>query len=90
MDFFQRMINAGSSANEDVRTLYVQPRNAAKAEGIYPTSVEAYKRALDLGSEDYEKAQMYEAIASSYKMFDVSQAVSALTCAAEVHMSQGK
>jgi alpha-soluble NSF attachment protein len=88
--FFQRMISAGSSATEDARALYVQAGNAAKAEADYPTSVEAYKRALDLSTEDYEKAQMYEAIASSYKMFDVSQAIPALTRAAEVHMSQGK
>ncbi len=88
--FFQRMISAGSTATEDARALYVQAGNAAKAEGDYPTSVEAYKRALDLSSEDYEKAQMYEAISSSYKMFDVSQAVPPLTRAAEMHMSQGK
>jgi alpha-soluble NSF attachment protein len=45
---------------------------------------------LDLSTEDYEKAQMYEAIASSYKMFDLPQAVSPLTRAAELNMSQGK
>jgi hypothetical protein len=33
---------------------------------------------------------MYEAIAWLYKIFDVSQAVPALTRAAEVHRSQGK
>jgi alpha-soluble NSF attachment protein len=88
--FFQRMMSAGSSAIEDARALYVQAGNAAKAESDYPTSVEAYKRALEMSTEDYEKAQMYEAIASSYKMIDVSQAVSPLTRAAEVHMSQGK
>ncbi|CAF1058303.1 unnamed protein product [Rotaria sordida] len=88
--FFQRMLGAGSSAGEDARALYVQAGNAGKAEGDYPTSVEAYKRALDLSAEDFEKAQMYEAIASSYKMFDLPQAVPALTRAAELHMSQGK
>jgi tetratricopeptide (TPR) repeat protein len=88
--FFQRMLGAGSGATDDARTLYVQAGNAGKAEGDYPTSVEAYKRALDLSTEDFEKAQMYEAIASSYKMFDVSQAVPPLTRAAELHMSQGK
>jgi alpha-soluble NSF attachment protein len=88
--FFQRIMSAGSSATEDARALYVQAGNAAKAEADYPTSVEAYKRALEMSTEDYEKAQMYEAIASSYKMIDVSQAVSPLTRAAEVHMSQGK
>ncbi len=88
--FLQRMMGAGSTAAEDARALYVQAGNAGKAEGDYPISVEAYKRALDLSSEDYERAQMYEAIASSYKMFDVSQAIPALTRAAELHMSQGK
>jgi tetratricopeptide (TPR) repeat protein len=88
--FFQRMMGAGSSATEDARTLYVQAGNVAKAEGDYPLSVEAYKRALDLSSEDYERTQMYEAIASSYKMFDLTQAIPALTRAAELHMSQGK
>ncbi|CAF2390496.1 unnamed protein product [Rotaria sp. Silwood2] len=88
--FFQRMLGAGSSAAEDARTLYVQAGNAGKAEADYPISVEAYKRALDLSTEDFEKAQMYEAIASSYKMFDLPQAVPALTRAAELHMSQGK
>ncbi len=62
-EFFQRMNSAGSSATEDARALYVQAGNAAKAEGDYPTSVEAYKHALDLSNEDYEKARMYEAIA---------------------------
>ena len=33
---------------------------------------------------------MYEAIASSYKMFDLPQAVSPLTRAAELNMTQGK
>lgn len=88
--FFQRMLGAGSNASEDARALFVQAGNAAKAEGDYPTSVEAYKRALDLSTEDFERAQMYEAMASSFKMFDVSQAVSPLTRAAELHMSQGK
>ena len=88
--FFQRMMGAGSTASDDARSLFVQAGNAGKAEGDYPTSVEAYKRALDLSTEDYEKAQMYEAIASSYKMFDVPQAVPPLTRAAEMHMSQGK
>jgi tetratricopeptide (TPR) repeat protein len=88
--FFQRMMGAGSTAAEDARALYVQAGNAGKAQGDYPTSVEAYTRALDLSTEDFEKAQMYEAIASSYKMFDVSQAIPALTRAAELHMSQGK
>jgi tetratricopeptide (TPR) repeat protein len=83
-------MGAGSSATEDARTLYVQAGNVAKAEGDYPLSVEAYKRALDLSSEDYERTQMYEAIASSYKMFDLTQAIPALTRAAELHMSQGK
>ncbi|CAF0946235.1 unnamed protein product [Adineta ricciae] len=85
-----RIMGAGSSATEDARALYVQAGNAGKAEGDYPTSVEAYKRALDMSTEDYEKAQMYEAIASSYKMFDVPQAIHPLTRAAETHMSQGK
>lgn len=88
--FFNRMLGAGSTANEDARALYVQAGNAGKAEADYPTSVEAYKRALDLSTEEFEKAQMYEAIASSYKMYDVSQAIPALTRAAESHMSQGK
>jgi tetratricopeptide (TPR) repeat protein len=88
--FFQRMISAGSTATEDARALYVQAGNAGKAEANYPISVEAYKRALELSTEDFEKTQMYEAIASSYKMFDVSQAIPALTRAAELHMSQGK
>ncbi|CAF4541436.1 unnamed protein product, partial [Rotaria magnacalcarata] len=80
---------AGNTASEDARALYVQAGNAGKAESNYPISVEAYKRALDLSVEDFEKAQMYEAIASSYKMFDLPQAVPALTSAAELHMSQG-
>jgi len=84
------MLGAGSTANEDARALYVQAGNAGKAEGNYPVSVEAYRRALDFSTEDFEKAQMYEAMASSYKMFDVSQAIPALTRAAELHMSQGK
>jgi tetratricopeptide (TPR) repeat protein len=88
--FFQRIMGAGSSAAEDARALYVQAGNAGKAQADYPTSVEAYTRALDLSTEDFEKAQMYEAIASSYKMFDISQAIPALTRAAELHMSQGK
>ena len=88
--FFQRMMGAGSVASDDARALYVQAGNASKAEGDYPGSVEAYKRALDLSAEDFEKAQMCEAIASSYKMFDLTQAVPALTRAAELHMSQGK
>ncbi|CAF3743459.1 unnamed protein product [Rotaria magnacalcarata] len=88
--FFQRMLGAGNTASEDARALYVQAGNAGKAESNYPISVEAYKRALDLSVEDFEKAQMYEAIASSYKMFDLPQAVPALTSAAELHMSQGK
>jgi alpha-soluble NSF attachment protein len=88
--FFQRMLGAGSGVSDDARALYVQAGNAAKAESDYPTSVEAYKRALDLSSEDFEKAQMYEAIASSYKMFDLPHAVPPLTRAAELHMSQGK
>lgn len=87
---FQRMFGGGSTASDDARALYVQAGNVAKAEGDYPTSVEAYKRALDLSSEDFEKAQMYEAMASSYKMFDLPQAVPALTRTAELHMSQGK
>lgn len=85
-----RMFGAGSTASEDARALYVQAGNAGKAEGDYPASVEAYKLALGLSSEEFEKAQMYEAIASSYKMFDVPQAIPALTRAAESHMSQGK
>jgi alpha-soluble NSF attachment protein len=88
--FFQRMTGSGSGTNDDARELYIQAGNAGKAEGDYPTSVEGYKRALDLSTEDYEKAQMYEAIASSYKMFDLPQAVAPLTRAAELHMSQGK
>jgi tetratricopeptide (TPR) repeat protein len=88
--FFQRMMGAGSVASDDARALYVQAGNASKAESDYPGSVEAYKRALDLSAEDFEKAQMCEAIASSYKMFDLPQAVPALTRAAELHMSQGK
>lgn len=88
--FFQRMLGSGSTAGEDARALYVQAGNAGKAEGDYPTSVEAYKCALNLSTEDFEKAQMYEAIASSYKMYDVSQAIPPLTRAAELHMSQGK
>jgi alpha-soluble NSF attachment protein len=87
---FQRMFGAGSIASEDARALYVQAGNAGKAEGNYPISVEAYKHALDLSTEDFEKAQMYEALASSYKMFDLPQAIPALTHAAELHMSQGK
>jgi len=87
---FQRMLGTGSGTNEDARELYIQAGNAGKAEGDYPMSVEAYKRALDLSTEDYEKAQMYEAISSSYKMFDLPQAVSPLTRAAELHMTQGK
>ena len=88
--FFQRMLGSGSTASEDARALYIQAGNAGKAQGDYPTSVEAYKRALDFSTEDFEKAQMYEAIASSYKMFDLPKAVPALTSAAELHMSQGK
>lgn len=88
--FFQRMTGASSMTNDDARTLYIQAGNAAKAEGDYPTSVEAYKRALDLSVEDFEKAQMYENIASSYKMFDVPQAIPALTHAVELQMGQGK
>ena len=88
--FFQRMMGAGSTAAEDARALFVLAGNAGKAEGDYPTSVEAYKRALDLSTEDYERAQMYEAIASSYKMFDLPQAVPALTRCAELQMAQGK
>ncbi|CAF0771172.1 unnamed protein product [Adineta steineri] len=88
--FFQRIIGTGSGTTDDARELYIQAGNAAKAEGDYPMSVEAYKRALDLSTEDYEKAQMYESISSSYKMFDLPQAVSPLTRAAELHMSQGK
>jgi tetratricopeptide (TPR) repeat protein len=87
---FNRMLGSGIGANEDARGLYIQAGNAGKAEGDYPTSVEAYKRALDLSTEDYEKAQMYEAISSSYKMFDLPQAVPPLTRAAELHMTQGK
>jgi alpha-soluble NSF attachment protein len=86
----QRITGASSGVNDDARELYIQAGNAGKAEGDYPASVEAYKRALDLSTEDYEKAQMYEAIASSYKMFDLPQAVLPLTRAAELHMSQGK
>jgi tetratricopeptide (TPR) repeat protein len=88
--FFQRLLGAASNAADDARTLYIQAGNTAKAEGNYPISVDAYRQALDLSTEDFEKAQMYEAIASSYKMFDVSQAIPALTRAAELHMSQGK
>lgn len=88
--FFQRMLGSGSGMNDDARELFIQAGNAAKAEADYPASVEAYKRALDLSTEDYEKTTMYEAIASSYKMFDLPQAVSPLTRAAELHMSQGK
>ncbi|UJR35171.1 hypothetical protein I4U23_027938 [Adineta vaga] len=88
--FFQRMIGAGSGATDDARELYIQAGNAARAESDYPAAVEAYKRALDLSAEDYEKAQMYEAISSSYKMFDVPQAVAPLMRAAELNMSQGK
>lgn len=88
--FFQRMLGAGSSTADDARELFIQAGNAAKAEGDYPTSVEGYKRALDLSTEDYEKAQMYEAISSSYKMFDLPQSVEPLTRAAELNMSQGK
>jgi alpha-soluble NSF attachment protein len=88
--FFNRMLGSGIGANEDARELYIQAGNAGKAEGDYPTSVEAYKRALDLSTEDFEKAQMYEAIASSYKMFDIPQAISPLTRAAELNMTQGK
>ena len=88
--FLNRVLGSGSGANEDARGLYIQAGNAGKAEGDYPTSVEAYKRALDLSTEDYEKTQMYEAIASSYKMFDLPQAVAPLTRAAELNMSQGK
>ena len=87
---FNRLFGGGSTAKEDARALYVQAGNAGKAEADYPTSVEAYKCALDLSTEEFEKAQMYEAIASSYKMYDVSQAIPALTRAAESHMSQGK
>ncbi|CAF1526961.1 unnamed protein product [Rotaria magnacalcarata] len=88
--FFQRMLGSGSGITDDARELFIQAGNAAKAEGDYPISVEGYKRALDLSTEDFEKAQMYEAIASSYKMFDLPQAVSPLTRAAELNMSQGK
>ena len=88
--FFTRMINSGSGAADDARELYIQAGNAGKAEGDYPASVDAYKRALELSTEDYEKAQMFEAISSSYKMFDLPQSVAPLTSAAELHMSQGK
>jgi alpha-soluble NSF attachment protein len=88
--FLNRVLGSGSAANEDARELYIQAGNTGKAEGDYPTSVEAYKRALDLSTEDYEKAQMYEAIASSYRMFDLPQAISPLTRAAELNMNQGK
>lgn len=88
--FFQRMTGSGTGINEDARGLYIQAGNAAKAEGDYPMSVEAYKRGLDLSTEDYEKTQMYEAIASSYRMFDLPQAVPQLMRAAELHMNQGK
>ncbi|CAF3944216.1 unnamed protein product [Rotaria sp. Silwood2] len=87
---FQRMLGSGSTMNEDARELYIQAGNAGRAEGNYPTSVEAYKRALDLSTEDFEKAPMYEAIASSYRMFDLPQAIPPLTRAAELHMTQGK
>ena len=88
--FLQRMLGTGSTASDDARILFIQAGNAAKAEGDYPTSVEAYQRALEMSAEDFEKAQMYESIASSYKMFDVPQAIPALTRAAELQMSQGK
>lgn len=88
--FFQRMLGSTNVVNDDARELYIQAGNAAKGEGDYPTSVEAYQKALDLSSEDYERAQMYEAISSSYKMFDLSQAVAPLTRAAELYMAQGK
>lgn len=88
--YFNRILGAGSTASEDARALFVQAGNAGKAEGDYPISVQAYKRALDLSVEEFEKAQMYEAIASSYKMFDIPQAIPPLTRAAESHMSQGK
>jgi tetratricopeptide (TPR) repeat protein len=87
---FQRILGSGSAASDDARELYIQAGNAGKAEGDYPMSVDAYQKALDLSTEDYEKAQMYEAISSSYKMFDLPQAVAPLTRAAELHMSQGK
>ena len=85
-----RLVGTSSGTNDDARELYIQAGNAAKAEGNYPISVEAYQRALELSTEDFEKAQMYEAISSSYKMFDLPQAVAPLTRAAELHMSQGK
>ena len=87
---FSRLSGTSSVNNDDARELFIQAGNAAKAEANYPISVEAYQRALDLSTEDYEKAQMYEAISSSYKMFDLPQAVAPLTRAAELHMSQGK
>lgn len=88
--FFQRVTGSGSAVNDEARELYIQAGNAAKAEGNYPMSVEAYEKALNLSSEDYEKTAMYEAIGSSYKMFDLPKAIPALTRAAELQMSQGK
>lgn len=85
-----RLSGTSSVNSDDARELFIQAGNAAKAEANYPISVEAYQRALELSTEDYEKAQMYEAISSSYKMFDLPQAVAPLTRAAELHMSQGK
>ena len=88
--FFQRMTGTSNVANDDARELFIQAGNAAKAESDYPRAVEAYQKALDLCTEDYERTQMYEAISSSYKMFDLPQAVAPLTRAAELHMAQGK
>lgn len=88
--FFQRVTGSGSAVNDEARELYIQAGNAAKAEGNYPMSIEAYEKALNLSSEDYEKTAMYEAIGSSYKMFDLPKAIPALTRAAELQMSQGK
>ena len=88
--FFQRILGSGNEMNEDARGLYIQAGNAGRSEGDYSISIEAYKRALDLSTEDFDKLQMYEAIASSYKMFDLPQAVSPLIRAAELNMNQGK
>lgn len=88
--FFQRMTGTSNVTNDDARELFIQAGNAAKAESDYPKAVDAYKRALDLCTEDYERSQMYEAISSSYKMFDLPQAIGPLTRAAELHMAQGK
>ena len=88
--FFQRVAGTGSATNEEARELYIQAGNAAKGEGNYPLSVEAYQRGLELSTEDFERTMMYEAISSSYKMYDLPQAVAPLTRAAELHMSQGK